>query len=102
MAVRSYARSGEHTPSSPARSYEPVWTALVGSAGDDRSGQALPPLPRFSVGLLCRKVGTPAEAPLVQPPGASFSPDLEPHRRFAELAGIPVWTQPTNRVYSLA
>lgn len=93
---------GEHTPSSPARSYEPVWTALVGSAGDDRSGQALPPLPRFSVGLLCRKVGTPAEAPLVQPPGASFSPDLEPHRRFAELAGIPVWTQPTNRVYSLA
>lgn len=87
--------------SPPGGAYEPVWNALTGSAASTPGASDPPRLPPFSLGLLCRKAGAPVEAPLVQPPGAAFSPDLPPHRRFAELAGIPAWTLPANRTYSL-
>ncbi len=91
----------DETVSSLVGAYEPILNALIGSANVPSPNDS-PRLPPFRLGLLCRKAGTPVEAPLVQSSGAAFNPDLLPHRRFAELAGIPVWTMPASRSYSLA
>jgi predicted ATPase len=91
----------DETVSPLVRTYEPAWKALTVSS-DALNANDPPQLPPFSLELLCRETGTPVETPMVQPPGAAFNPDLLPHRRFAELAGIPVWTLSANRVYSLA
>ena len=80
---------------------EPVWRVLFGQAGEDQSGRDLPDLPPFSLDLLCRPGGIPVQAPVIQG-GSTFSPELEPLRRFAELAGLEPWTQVQSRVYSLA
>lgn len=87
------------TPSGGGGSYERIWTALFGPDGDSLDDRG--PLPPFSFRKLCRQVDAPVEAPHVQRPGASFRPELLPHQRFAELAGVPAWTVTSNRTYNL-
>jgi ABC-type transport system involved in cytochrome c biogenesis ATPase subunit len=88
--------------SSTGGRYEPMPRVLLGRAAEQPHSSELPELPPFSLGLLCRNGSVPVEAPQVQPPGGNADPELAPLRHFAELADIPLWTQPRSRVYSLA
>jgi hypothetical protein len=85
-----------------ASAYTQLWEAFFGPPASVTSGSDLPPLPQFTLGLLCHPGGRPVETLQVQPNGGRLLPELAPHRSFADLAEIPLWTQQPNRVYSLA
>jgi len=85
-----------------SNSYTPLWEAIFGSPASGAGSSELPSLPQFTFALLCRPDGPPVEALQVQANGGRLDPELAPHRSFADLAGIPLWTQTPDRVYSLA
>jgi len=82
--------------------YTPLWDAIFGSPVSGSSSNEPPLLPPFTLDLLCRRDGPPVEALQIQSHGNRLYPELRPHRSFADLAGIPLWTQQSNRVYALA
>jgi predicted ATPase len=78
-------------------SYVQLWKAL--SAAD----REFSPLPSFDLSLLFRHDGQPVEAPLVHTGGGMrLEPELAPHRKFASMADVQLWTQLASRTYSLA
>lgn len=81
--------------------YTQLWEAFFGSPAGGGSPE-VPPLADFDLSLLLRQDGRPVQAPLVYTNGTQLEPALAPHRTFADMAGIPLWNQRPNRVYSLA
>jgi hypothetical protein len=100
MAV--VAGQPQDVPSGGGGSYTQLQQAFFDPASRGTSSTEVPPLPQFTLGLLYRQDGPPMEALQVQANGGHLDPELAPHRNFAEMAEIRLWTQQPNRVYSLA
>jgi ABC-type Mn2+/Zn2+ transport system ATPase subunit len=100
MAV--VGEQSQAAPSGRVGGYTQLAQTVFDSPSDGASSTGLPPLRPFSLEMLYRQDGPPVEALLLQASSGHLDPELAPHRSFADLVEIPLWTQQPNRVYSLA